>query len=116
MFKTLRLLCTSMADEQQVRSDLGESFAADGVAIMFRQGKMVLDFRKSAPRVDQVGDQQQQSIKTEHQPIVLDPRAAKVLMKMLEDNIDSYEQQFDEIEVPEQHQDESETLDQDYIG
>ncbi|MCJ7429352.1 MAG: DUF3467 domain-containing protein [Candidatus Nanohaloarchaeota archaeon QJJ-5] len=105
-----------MSENQQVRSDLGESFAADGVAIMFREGKLVLDFRKSAPRVDQIGDQQQQSIKTEHQPIVLDPRGAKVLMKMLEENIDQYEQQFDTIELPEQHQDGSEGLDQDYIG
>lgn len=105
-----------MSDNQQVRSDLGESFDADGAAIMFREGKIVLDFRKSAPRVDQIGDQQQQSIKTEHQPIVLDPRGAKVLMKMLEENIEKYEQQFSDIELPDEHQDGSEDLDQDYIG
>ncbi|MDY6778365.1 MAG: DUF3467 domain-containing protein [Candidatus Nanohaloarchaea archaeon] len=108
---------TMSNDQPNFTSDLGESFAADGVAIMFREGRVVMDFRKTAPRVDQIGNEQNQTIVTEHQPVLLDPQAAKVMKQILEDNIEEYEQQFGEIEVPEQHEDVDATEpSQNYIG
>lgn len=83
-------------------SDLGKAFSADGVTIVFAEGRMVLDFKRTAPRIDQVGGEQNQTLVTEHSPIILQPQAAKALKKVLEKNIENYEEQYGEIEVPDQ--------------
>jgi len=89
-----------MTSDKNVHADLGETFTADGVTILHGEGKVVLDFKQTAPRIDQVGDDQRQTLVIEHQPIVLQPQAAKILKQVLEDNIENYEEQYGEIETP----------------
>ncbi|MDY6789310.1 MAG: DUF3467 domain-containing protein [Candidatus Nanohaloarchaea archaeon] len=90
------------SDQPKFKTDLGESFYADGVALMFKQDRFVLDFRRTMPRVDQWGQNAQQTVKAEHQPVFLNPQAAKALLNILEENISKYEEQFGEIETPDQ--------------
>lgn len=106
-----------MAD-QSFQSKTGESFSAESFAVVFREGQMVLDFRKTAPRLDNVGGDRKQTIVSEHQPIVMTPQRAKAFKEVLEDNIENYEEKHGEIELPER--DNSEVSEpeesQDYIG
>lgn len=94
----------------------GEAFYTDSLTIMHGQSKFVIDFKQVTPRLDQIGNDEQQTLKVVHNPILMEPQAAKVLLKVLEENIEKYEEEFGEIEVPERKQDESMGSDHDYIG
>jgi len=88
-----------MPDEQRFHADLGEAFGADAMTVVYGEGKFVLDFKKTAPRIDQVGDDSSQTLVVEHQPVIMPAEMAKVLLRMLEENIEDYEDQFGEIDV-----------------
>ncbi len=104
-------------------ADLGDAFTSDAVTVVFGHGKFVMDFKKTAPRIDHVNGNQNQTIVSEHQPIVLRPKAAKMLLRILDNNVERYEEEHGEIEIPEsqpvEDQDEAETAsteDHGYIG
>lgn len=107
-----------MTDSTNFESRTGESFKPDSLGVIFREGQLVMDFRKTSPRLDQSGTDNIQTIVSEHQPVVMNPERAKAFSKMLEENIQKYEEKYGEIELPE-NEDESETTepeDQDYIA
>jgi len=89
-----------MADNDNFRSKTGSSFSADGFAVVFRKDKMVLDFKNTVPRLDQVGENKKRTMVSEHQPILLTPERAKALKKLLEGNIKKYEEKHGEIPEP----------------
>lgn len=106
-----------MAD-QGFQSKTGESFTAESFAIVFRKGQIVLDFRRTAPRLDDVGGDKKQTIVSEHQPVLLDPQRAKAFKEVLEKNIQDYEDRHGEIEAPSQEESEPQEPEdsQDYIA
>lgn len=89
-----------MAKKKNFHSDMGSTFFSDAVTVVFGNGRFVLDFKKTAPRIDQVGDDQNQTLVTEHNPVLLQPKAVKMMMKILENNVERYEDKFGEIELP----------------
>ncbi len=106
-----------MGRDKQFTADHGDAFAADAVTIMHGKGKIVLDFKSTVPRFDQMEGDSQHTIITEHDPIVLNPQTAKMLHSLLEDNIEDYEEKFGEIETPEKNEsDEEDVEDHGYIG
>jgi hypothetical protein len=109
-----------MSEEQpNLHLDPGESFFSDGVSVVFREGQIVLDFKKTSPRVDDIGGSQEQTVVINHQPIILQPQMAKILLNVLQQNIAEYENRFGEITVPEQQDEEADTPDpqeHSYIG
>ncbi len=80
---------------------MGESFYSDAVTVVFGKGRFVMDFKKTAPRIDRLKDEQSQTLVTEHNPVILRPQAAKMMLKILENNVSKYEEKFGEIEIPE---------------
>ncbi len=89
-----------MKNQKNFRSKMGEAFYSDAVTIVFGKGRFVMDFKKTAPRIDRIGGDQRQSLMTEHNPVILQPQAAKMMMKILENNIEKYEEKFGEIKLP----------------
>jgi hypothetical protein len=96
-----------------------EPFNADSATIIHGEGSVVIDFKQTTPRVDQVEENTEHTVITEHDAIVLQPQMAKVLLNLLEENIENYEEKFGEIELPdaeEQQVDASEEDTHGYIG
>ncbi|MBY6294384.1 DUF3467 domain-containing protein [Nanohaloarchaea archaeon H01] len=104
--------------DQGFQSNTGKSFSAESFAVVFRKGQMVLDFKKTAPRIDNIGGDQSQTIVSEHQPVVMTPERAKAFKKILENNIENYEEKHGEIELPEREDSKDSEIEesQDYIG
>jgi len=86
-----------MSDKNNFRSKTGTSFSADAFAVVFRGDQMVLDFKNTVPRLDNVRDEKQRTMVSEHQPILLTPKRAKALKNLLEGNIKKYEEKYGEI-------------------
>lgn len=107
-----------MADSTKFESKTGRSFKADSMAVIFRQGQIVLDFKKTSPRVDRSSSDKMQTIVSEHNPVVLTPERAKAFKNLLEKNIQNYEEKHGEIEINRESQTEeaSEPEEQDYIA
>lgn len=106
-----------MVDSTNFESKTGSSFKADSLAVIFRKGQVVLDFKKTAPRLDQSSNDKVQTVVSEHNPVVLNPERAKAFKQLLEKNIQSYEEKFGEIELDEDEEDKkAEEEDQDYIA
>lgn len=107
-----------MPDNQQFTADHGETFHADQITIMHGEGKVILDFKTTAPRFDQYEGESQHVVVTEHAPVTLSPENAKILLTLLQENLENYEEKFGEIEIPERE--EPEDLDAEegagYIG
>jgi hypothetical protein len=59
-----------------------------------------------------------QTIVSEHQPVVMTPERAKAFKKILENNIENYEEKHGEIELPEREDSKDSEIEesQDYIG
>lgn len=106
-----------MSHDKQFKAEHGESFTADSITIMHGKGKMILDFKRTIPRFDQTEGDSQHTVITEHEPVVLNPRTAKMLKSLLEENIENYEEKFGEIEIPEREDSEEEDVEtHGYIG
>jgi len=84
--------------DKNFQSKTGESFSAENLAVVFKKGQLVLDFRKTAPRLDNISGDKKQTVVSEHQPIVLNPKRAKAVKNALEKNIERYEEKYGEIE------------------
>ncbi len=91
-----------MSNNKQFQADHGDAFRAESITIMHGEGKIVLDFKNTTPRFDQFEGDSQHTLITEHDAVTMEPRTAKMLLKLLQDNIEDYEEQFGEIELPEQ--------------
>lgn len=89
-------------ESKQFKAEHNKPFNADAATIMHGEGSVVIDFKQSTPRLDQVEGDVQHTMITEHNAVVLQPRLAKVLLNLLEENIANYEEKFGEIEVPKQ--------------
>lgn len=83
-----------------VNIDHGEPvFFTDNVTIVHNPSKFVIDFTQSAPRFDNIGNQQQQSIVIKHRTIIMDPVLAKMFLDIIKDNVKKYEKQYGKIKV-----------------
>lgn len=91
------------------KAEHNEPFNADSATIIHGEGSVVIDFKQSTPRVDQVDNNTEHTVITEHNAIVLQPTMAKVLLNLLEENLDNYEDQFGEIDLPDQSTQSSQT-------
>lgn len=107
-----------MVDGTNFESKTGASFKPDSMAVIFREGQLVMDFKKTSPRLDQSGNDKIQTIVSEHNPVVLNPERAKAFSRMLEQNIKNYEEKYGKIELDQedQEQETKEPEDQDYIA
>lgn len=101
------------------QSKTGSSFSAENFSVVFREGQVVLDFKKTAPRIDNPGEKKQ-TIVSEHQPVVMNPEKAKAFKELLDKNIEKYEEKHGEIELKEKEtendQQNKEDNTQDYIA
>lgn len=108
-----------MAPDKQFAAEHNDAFYADGITIMHNQGSMILDFKLTAPRFDQADNDSQHTIITEHNAVVMQPQMAKMLLQLLEENIENYEEKFGEIEIPDRGEAGEEDADESshgYIG
>lgn len=107
-----------MPSNKQFKAEHGDVFNAESITIMHGEGAIVLDFKQSSPRFDQVEGDTQHTLITEHDTIKLDPQTAKMLHELLEENIENYEEKFGEIETPDRDEDEDEVPEEGhgYIG
>ena len=76
------------------------AFFADSVAIIHNPMKFIIDFRQGSPRIDQIGENTQETIFIDHNVIMIDPMTAKIFSNLLTENIKNYEKQFGKIDVP----------------
>ena len=101
------------------QSKTGSSFSAENFSVVFRKGQIVLDFKKTAPRIDNPGEKTQ-TIVSEHQPVVMNPEKAKAFKELLDRNIEKYEEKHGEIELKEKEtedeKEDSTDTTQDYIA
>lgn len=106
-------------NSRTVKAEHNDAFNADSATIIHGKGSVVVDFKQTTPRVDQVDGSTEQTVITEHNAIVLQPQMAKVLLNLLEENIANYEEKFGEIPMPEQGEEQVDTGGEDthgYIG
>ena len=92
---------------------------SDGMSLFNRQDKFFIDFRQNTPRIDVLGDKQQQINALKHNTVILDPLMAKALLNLLQESLNQYEKQFGKIKVPKRTKSKTQKLgitDQNYIG
>jgi len=88
-----------MVDSTEFESRSNRSFYADSLAVIFREDRIFLDFKKTSPRLDSFGGNKKQTVLSEHNPVIVSPRKAKMFKNLLEKNIERYEDKFGEIDV-----------------
>ncbi len=94
-----------MGKDRHYKVNPGSAFHADSVTVMHSPTKFMLDFRLTTARLDKVEGEQKQTFVVEHDAVVMDPKLAKQLIKLLEENVAKYEEHHEEIEVPEPTED-----------
>jgi len=75
-------------------------FFSDGMSLLNRQDKFFIDFRQNTPRLDTIGEKQQQTNVVKHNTIILDPVMAKALMNLLQDSLKNFEKQHGKLKMP----------------
>lgn len=111
-----------MDKKSKVEVDHSEdAFFADGITVTYGPNKFVLDFKQTTPRVDFVHGDNQRTMVTKHDTLLVDVKFAKMLKKMLENSINKYEEKFGEIKIdknPKKKEDKDSvsTEDTGYIG
>ena len=97
-----------------------EAFFVDGITITYGSNKFVFDFKQTTPRVDFVHGENQRTMVTKHDTVLMDVKFAKMLKEMLEDSIKNYEKKYGEIKLDKKPQQKEETTvtteDTGYIG
>jgi len=73
---------------------------SDGMSLFNRQDKFFIDFRQNTPRIDVLGDKQQQTHAVKHNTVILDPVMAKALSGLLQDSLKNYEKQYGKVKMP----------------
>lgn len=96
-----------------------EGFFSDSFSVLFNPHKFVFDFKQSTPKVSNSNEGRNVESVVWHKPILMDPVLAKKILKVLEKNVDKYEDKFGEIEIKEKEEEEVEVDDANeptYIG
>lgn len=96
------------------------AFFADALTVSHTEDKFVIDFTQTTPRFDQVGGDRHESFTIKHRTVMTDPQLAKVVLNVLQENVEKYEEEHGEIEVPdkqpEEPKEEDVTTTTNYIG
>ena len=74
-------------------------FYANNLAIFNNPTEFILDFTQITPRVDLIQEKQVITYVAKHNPIVLDPKQAKIFFSLLKENLDKYEKKFGKIKL-----------------
>lgn len=77
-----------------------ETFYSNNIAIFNNPTEFVLDFTQTSPRIDIVQGKQVITYVIKHNPIVMEPKQAKIVLDLLKENISKYEKKFGRIEIP----------------
>ncbi len=99
-----------------------EAFFSDSFSVLFNPHKFVFDFKQSTPKVSKTKQGRNVESVVWHKPIVMDPVLAKKILKVLQKNVEKYEDKFGEIEVKEREKKDKEEIEADdadeptYIG
>jgi len=81
--------------------DHGEPvFFSDNVTISHNQSKFIIDFSQTIPSFDNVGGNMHQSFVIKHKSVIVDPQFAKIILDLMQKNIQKYEKKFGKIKVP----------------
>jgi hypothetical protein len=109
-------------DKKKINLDIDQkkdAFYANNIALFNNPTEFVLDFTQVTPRINMVQSKQIITYVVKHNPIVLEPRQAKILLDLLGENIARYEKKFGKIKLPKGKKQEKESLTKkfsDYIG
>ena len=87
-----------MVEDAGSSVNLGQDFLAEQVSVSHSPLRFVVDFVRTAPRID--GASQTSRMLISHDVIMMDPYLAKEFMSVLKDNIEKYEKKFGKIEKP----------------
>ena len=92
--------------------DHGEPvFFSDNVTISHNQSKFIIDFSQTIPSFDNVGGNMHQSFVIKHKSVIVDPQFAKIILDLMQKNIQKYEKKFGKIKVPKQKEAEIKEID-----
>jgi len=89
--------------ELQFNIDFGKQvFFAENAVVSHSQSKFIMDFTQAIPRFDQLPGLKDPKVTmvVKHNPIMMDPKAAKEFLNVLSENIKKFENKFGEIELP----------------
>ena len=89
--------------EVQFNIDFGkQAFFAENVVVSHSQSKFIVDFTQAIPRFDQLPGMKDPKVTmvVKHNPVMMDPVAAKEFLNVLSENIKKFESKFGEIEMP----------------
>lgn len=78
-----------------------EAFYSDSFSTFFKPKQFVIDFKQSLPRIEKSDEKREQKTVVSHRPVLMNPTLAKKLSKVLQKNIEKYEEKFSEIEIGE---------------
>lgn len=91
-------LVMAQQPDQGYKINAGSAFHADAVTVMHTPRKIMLDFKLTTARVDQVGGNHRQTVVVEHDAVEMEPELAKELINLLQDNLEKYEEKHGEVE------------------
>ena len=78
-----------------------EAFYSNDFGISVSNIEIVLDFRQTLPRIDIPSKGNIiSSMAVKHNPIIMPPKTAKMLIALLKENIERYEKEYGEIKLP----------------
>lgn len=77
-------------------------FFTDSYFVIYSPKNFVFDFKQSTPRMDTIDNERKQTIVVKHEPIVMDPVLAKMLLQSLSSLITDYEKKHGKIKLPKQ--------------
>ena len=92
-----------MGEKRNINLSIDHSnhgFFSDGMSLLNRQDKFFIDFRQNTPRLDTIGEKQQQTNVVKHSTVILDPVMAKALMNLLQDSLKNFEKNHGKIKMP----------------
>ena len=92
-----------MGEKRNINLSIDHSnhgFFSDGMSLLNRQDKFFIDFRQNTPRLDTIGEKQQQTNVVKHSTVILDPVMAKALMNLLQDSMKNFEKNHGKIKMP----------------
>ncbi len=113
-----------MANEQAIDQEIDrskEAFFATDISVWPQSGVITFDFRQTLPRADAAEGKSIPSLITKHQPVVVTPHLAKMLLIILKEQLDGIEKNVGEIKLPENwrvtgsHKDKGASVTESYI-
>lgn len=90
-----------MSEKQKVNIGIndGTEFFAHETSVNFNPAQFILDFRSITPRIDPRA-KEVPFISLRHNVVMVDPWHAKEILRILENSIKKYEEQFGKIDRP----------------